>query len=123
MQPIELVEVEGNIRLHPFAFIRSIAEIFGASGTKVDVNRLAWLAHRSIADASVRAAEILCGRRNIGTVALSGGVFQNALLLGMIRVDLEASGVRVLTHQTVPPNDGGISLGQVAIGRAHALTR
>ncbi len=123
LQPIDLVEVDGIIRLHPFPFIRSIAEIVGASGTKVDVNKLAWLSHRSIADASVRAAKMICGRRNIGTVALSGGVFQNALLLGMIRVDLEASGVRVLTHQTVPPNDGGISLGQVAIGRAHALTR
>ena len=123
LQPIDLVEVDGTIRLHPFPLIRSIAEIVGASGTKVDVNKLAWLSHRSIADASVRAAKMICGRRNIGTVALSGGVFQNALLLGMIRVDLEASGVRVLTHQTVPPNDGGISLGQVAIGRAHALTR
>jgi hydrogenase maturation protein HypF len=119
LQPIDLVEVDGTIRLHPFAFIRSIAEIVGASGTKVDVNKLAWLSHRLIADASVRAAEMLCGPRNIGTVALSGGVFQNGLLLGMIRVDLEASGVRVVTHRTAPPNDGGISLGQVAIGRAH----
>jgi hydrogenase maturation protein HypF len=119
LQPIDLVEVDGTIRLHPFAFIRSIAETVGTSGTKVDVNKLAWLSHRSIADASVRAAEMLCGPRNIGTVALSGGVFQNGLLLGMIRVGLEASGVRVVTHRTAPPNDGGISLGQVAIGRAH----
>lgn len=59
--------------------------------------------------ARVRTASGLC------TVALSGGVFQNRLLLERTVPALEQLGFRVLTHRRVPPNDGGISLGQAAI--------
>ncbi|HEY1347695.1 MAG TPA: hypothetical protein VGF54_22115, partial [Streptosporangiaceae bacterium] len=52
------------------------------------------------------------------TVALSGGVFQNLLLLGQATGGLEEAGFRVLTHARVPPNDGGISLGQAAVAGA-----
>jgi hydrogenase maturation protein HypF len=45
-------------------------------------------------------------------------VFQNLLLLGMVVSLLEASGFRVLTHSRVPPNDGGISLGQAVVAAA-----
>ncbi|MGC9467197.1 MAG: carbamoyltransferase HypF [Anaerolineae bacterium] len=51
----------------------------------------------------------------IDTVALSGGVFQNRLLLALTLPKLAQAGFRVLRHQAVPPNDGGISLGQAAI--------
>jgi hydrogenase maturation protein HypF len=57
-------------------------------------------------------------------VALSGGVFQNVLLLTMTVDALEAAGFRAHTHRLVPPNDGGLSLGQVAVagcGRAEGL--
>ena len=55
---------------------------------------------------------------SIGTVALSGGVFQNQLLLDRLVPELCERGFRVLTHRRVPPNDGGISFGQVAIAAA-----
>ena len=59
-------------------------------------------------------------RTGISVVALSGGVFQNALLLGLTRRELEARHFAVLTHQAVPPNDGGLALGQAAIAGSRA---
>lgn len=49
-------------------------------------------------------------------IALSGGVFQNALLLRLVVNGLRARGFGVITHRRVPPNDGGISLGQLLVG-------
>ena len=49
-------------------------------------------------------------------VALSGGVFQNRLLLEMVEEDLTKMGFTVLRHHLVPPNDGGIALGQAVYG-------
>ena len=49
------------------------------------------------------------------TVALSGGVFQNARLTAVVVEGLEAAGLRVLVHRLVPPNDGGVSIGQAAV--------
>jgi hydrogenase maturation protein HypF len=57
-------------------------------------------------------------QRHLGTVALSGGVFQNLLLLERTVAGLEAAGFTVLLHGRVPPNDGGISLGQAAVAGA-----
>ena len=51
----------------------------------------------------------------IRKVALSGGVFQNRLLLRLVATALEEAGFEVLTHSEVPANDGGISLGQAVV--------
>ncbi|MFC3986386.1 carbamoyltransferase HypF [Streptosporangium jomthongense] len=55
------------------------------------------------------------------TVALSGGVFQNALLLVRAAALLEEDGFHVLTHGRVPPNDGGVSLGQAVVAGARDI--
>lgn len=60
--------------------------------------------------------------RPLRTVALSGGVFQNQVLLERISASLRTSGYTVLTHHRVPCNDGGLSLGQAAIAAARALS-
>jgi hydrogenase maturation protein HypF len=60
----------------------------------------------------------LAGRHGLDTVVLSGGCFQNRRLLEQTAAPLTAAGVRVLTHERVPPNDGGIAYGQAAIAAA-----
>ncbi|MFV2173928.1 carbamoyltransferase HypF [Actinomadura sp. LOL_016] len=74
--------------------------------------------HNGLAWATVRAARLLRDRTDLTTVALSGGVFQNVLLLERTVAGLEDSGFRVLTHSRVPPNDGGVALGQAVVAAA-----
>ena len=67
------------------------------------------------------ASMILAAAKSVGeeTILLTGGCFQNALLLSSAKEALELSGFTVCTHQQVPPNDGGLALGQVmALARA-----
>jgi hydrogenase maturation protein HypF len=84
----------------------------------VEVGRIAARFHNGLADAVVRAAQSISERTGLGTVALSGGVFQNLVLLDRVVSGLEGAGLRVLVHSRVPPNDGGISLGQAAVAAA-----
>jgi hydrogenase maturation protein HypF len=74
--------------------------------------------HNGVADAITRTCSMLRERTGQGVVALSGGVFQNLLLLDRTVSQLHDGGFRVLVHSRVPPNDGGISLGQVAVAAA-----
>jgi hydrogenase maturation protein HypF len=74
--------------------------------------------HHGVAAAIEAGCALLRDRHGLGTVALSGGVFQNMLLLHATVRRLEARGFRVLTHSRVPCNDGGISLGQAVIAGA-----
>ena len=75
---------------------------------------LAWLFHKMLADQIVSACAEIREEKGIQTAALSGGCFQNRLLLDMVKRGLEAEGFDVLIHHLVPPNDGGIALGQAA---------
>lgn len=73
--------------------------------------------HRTLAGMFSEAARMAYLETGLKTVALGGGVFQNELLLETLLHDLEANGFRVLLHEQVPTSDGGLSLGQAAIGR------
>jgi hydrogenase maturation protein HypF len=74
--------------------------------------------HNGLAAGLATAATGAARERGRDTVALSGGVFQNMLLLEGVRARLEREGLRVLVHSRLPCTDGGISLGQVAVAAA-----
>ena len=84
----------------------------------VDRSVIAARFHNGVAQVIVATCLLLRERRGLDVVALSGGVFQNLLLLDRTVAGLERTGFRVLVHSQVPPNDGGISLGQAAVAAA-----
>jgi hydrogenase maturation protein HypF len=74
--------------------------------------------HNGVAAVIARVCGLLRDRTGLGTVALSGGVFQNRLLTERATGLLAERGFRVLIHHRVPCNDGGISLGQAVVAAA-----
>jgi hydrogenase maturation protein HypF len=72
--------------------------------------------HRAVAELIVDLAAL--DESGTQTIALSGGVFQNALLLRLALEGLGNKGFDVITHTQVPPNDGGIALGQLLVGNS-----
>jgi hydrogenase maturation protein HypF len=72
--------------------------------------------HTSVAQGLARAADMLCEANGIDTIVLSGGVFQNELLLEGVKSLLNGKPLFIWTNSAVPPNDGGVSLGQAALG-------
>jgi hydrogenase maturation protein HypF len=71
--------------------------------------------HRAVAQLIGEVAAETRRRTGIDRVALSGGVFQNVLLVDLAGQELSARAFEVLTHRLVPPNDGGLALGQAAV--------
>ena len=81
-------------------------------------DRLALDFHVSVARSSAHIASDICAREGIDTVALSGGVFMNRLLLQLLTRELKSAGLTVLVPHTVPVNDGCIAYGQSAVASA-----
>lgn len=81
-------------------------------------DRLALDFHIAIVRSSARIAREICAREGLDTVALSGGVFMNRLLLQLLTHELKDAGLAVLVSHAVPVNDGCIAYGQAAIARA-----
>ena len=81
-------------------------------------DRLALGFHIAITHATTHIAREICAREGLDTVALSGGVFMNRLLLQLLTHELKDAGLTVLVPHAVPVNDGCIAYGQAAIARA-----
>ena len=75
--------------------------------------------HRGLADAVVEMASRLAD--GLETAVLSGGAFQNRILLELVIEGLRTRGLRVLARHQLPANDGGLSLGQAVIAAARQL--
>jgi hydrogenase maturation protein HypF len=120
--PFTIVDVEGLLQLDPAPLWGALLDdLIAATPVAIIARRF----HSGLADAIANMVEALAPLslrgRGHETVALSGGVFQNRLLLELVTQRLEAQGLRVLTHRAVPANDGGLALGQAAIAAAHLL--
>ena len=100
------------ILIDPAAVVRGVVE---DRRRGVSSAVMAGRFHRAVADTIVRVAVMVRERTGIETVALSGGVFQNAFLARIAARLLSQEAFEVLTHLQVPPNDGGLSLGQAVI--------
>jgi hydrogenase maturation protein HypF len=111
---------DGLLRLRGTDLVRAVVEELEAG---VAPPLIAARFHNGLAGATVAACEALRQATGLEAVALSGGVFQNLLLLERTATGLEQRGFRVLVHSRVPPNDGGISLGQAAVAGARARSR
>jgi len=80
-----------------------------------DPGAIAVAFHDAVAALVAEVAARAAASAGLHRVGLTGGVFQNVLLLRRARAALASQGLDVLTHRLVPPNDGGIALGQAAV--------
>jgi len=118
---LEMVADESETGSYPFSIIEQngmnivhLDELFSAIIVElvkgVSSASISTRFHRTIAQVVMQMCKRLVSRTGINKVALSGGVFQNRLLLRLTGAALEGAGLRVLTHSEVPTNDGGVSL-------------
>lgn len=89
----------------------------------VEAATIARRFHHTLAAMIAAVCQEIRRQTNLSTVMLSGGVFMNALLASQARERLERGGFRVYQHRQVPPNDGGLSLGQLAIAAKQVALR
>ena len=100
-----------------------IRDVVAAVENGVSVADISRRFHRTLVCCFTDVIKKASQATGIKRVALSGGVFQNALLFEALVFELEEAGYRVLTHSLVPSNDGGLSLGQAVIGRSYLAGR
>ncbi len=113
--PFAIIERDGLLVIDPSPVLRSIAnDVVAGEAAGVIAARF----HRGVADMIVETAERVRRQTGLATVGLSGGVFQNVTLTHATRAALAERDFEVLLHRFVPPNDGGLALGQAVIAAA-----
>jgi hydrogenase maturation protein HypF len=106
----------GALVIDPSPVLQAIVDDLRSG--RVDRAAIAAAFHLALARALAEAATTAADEAGIRRVGLTGGVFQNAVLVEQTRTALESHDLTVLTHRLVPPNDGGLALGQAAIATA-----
>jgi len=81
----------------------------------VPAAEVGWRFHCTVTQMIVQVCQAIAEETGLRTVALSGGCFQNRILLRLAVPMLQSAGLNVLLHRQVPCNDGGLSLGQATI--------
>ncbi len=112
---VEIKETDGRLIMSPKALIREVVRDL-LSGT--DTGVVAARFHNWLAACLVEIAGRLKAKHGINTAALSGGCFQNEILLRELKGLLTQQGFEVIVNRLVPTNDGGISFGQVVVASA-----
>ena len=110
--PYRIVAAEGIRIIHLKDLLSAVIEDLRQGVSK---GRISVRFHNTVARMTNEMCRLIANESGVRQVALSGGVFQNRLLLRKTVSLLESSGFRVFTHKQVPCNDGGISLGQAVI--------
>jgi len=103
--------IKGNT-LETTDLLKTIFENIGI----VSVADLAYFAHAYLARGLASLAIEKAHEAGVAAVGFSGGVACNCILSKIIREEIEAAGLHFLVHETIPPGDGGVSLGQAAVG-------
>jgi hydrogenase maturation protein HypF len=116
--PLPLARDGGRIVLDARQAVVAVVDDLAA---RAPVARVAARFHNALAAATTAACIELAVERDMYAVALSGGSFQNRVLLERVATDLRHAGMRVLIPERLPPGDGGISYGQAAVAAAVAL--
>lgn len=118
-----------NLRDSGIPYIEPLAmwhAVLGDLILKTPASVIATRFHKGLAKAIVAMTRKLAEKsdlaeRNFSTVALTGGCFQNRILFEEVARRLERDDFTVLSHAHIPANDGGVALGQAAIGAAHLI--
>ena len=111
-----VTDTEGRMLLNTEGLIRTILD---QRLNGEEVGRLVYFFHEELARQITEICVRIREKRDCNKAALSGGVFQNRLLLELVDEGLHKKGFQVLKHSLIPPNDGGIALGQAAYGMAY----
>ncbi len=123
---IELTQSVGDLNVKPYDFVTDapviplkamISDIAQERMKGATFTEIATRFHKTLAELFTAMAIKARKDSGLNLVALSGGVFQNEILLHALNVSLKNNGFEVYTHKQIPANDGGIALGQAAIGQ------
>jgi hydrogenase maturation protein HypF len=113
--PLHIERGTTGVLLDARATVRAVlSDVAAGEATSVIAARF----HNAVASATASALMLLAAERGIDLIVLSGGSFQNRMLLERVSANLRHGGLRVLVPARLPPNDGGLSYGQAAVACA-----